>query len=102
MFFGKCRQETPPDSPKLRVRTPSKSHATALDMTLLLAKSLDIYELQNHVIFLMQTTLKNTKYSRNDKILKTRENEKRCSLGKRLTNTFNVKKRSHFAKALVR
>ena len=38
-------------------------------------------------------TPKNTRYSRNDKILKTRENEKRCSMGKRLTNAFNSKKK---------
>ena len=30
MFFGKCRQKIAPDSPNLRVRTPSKSHATPL------------------------------------------------------------------------
>ena len=40
----------------------------------------------------------NIKYSRNDKILKTRENEKRCSMGKRLTNTFNSKKKTQFGK----
>jgi len=42
-------------------------------------------------------------------ILKTRENEKRCFMGKRLTNTFNIKKKdailqrgkiTHFAKAM--
>ena len=27
MSFGKCRQKIAPDSPSLRVRTPSKSHA---------------------------------------------------------------------------
>ena len=32
MSFGQCRQKIAPDSPSLRVRTPSKSHATPLDM----------------------------------------------------------------------
>ena len=27
MSIGRCRQKIPPDSPSLRVRTPSKSHA---------------------------------------------------------------------------
>ena len=54
MPFGKCRQNLPPDSASLRVRTPSKSHATPLNMTLLLV---NIYELQNHFIFLMQRGL---------------------------------------------
>ena len=43
-------------------------------------------------------TPKNTRYSRNDNILKARENEKRCAMGKRLTNAFNSKKRSNLAK----
>ena len=54
MPFGKCRQNLPPDSASLRVRTPSKSHATPLNMTLLLV---NIYELQNHFIILMQRGL---------------------------------------------
>ena len=35
MSFGKCRQKIPPDSPSLRLRIPSKSHATSLGSDIL-------------------------------------------------------------------
>ena len=64
---------------------------------------MDIQELH---ILNANGTPKNTKYSRNDKISKTRENEKSGSMGRRLKNTFNSKKKTqfgkiaHFAKAM--
>ena len=95
MSFGKCplgnfHQKIPPDSPSLRVSTPSKSHATPLNETLLLAK----WIFMNYRPFYINAneTPNDTKYSRIDNILQTRENEKRCFMGKRLTNTFNIKK----------
>ena len=48
------------------------------------------------VLRLTNETPKYTKYLTNDKILKTRETEKRCSMGKRLANTFNIKKETQF------
>ena len=86
MSFGKCHQKISPDSPSLRVSTPSKSHATPLNKTLLLAKWIFMNYRPFHIN--ANETLNETKYSRIDKILQTRENEKRCFMGKRLTNTF--------------
>ena len=77
-----------PDSPNLRVRTPSKSQATPLNMTLLIAKWMFMNCRTILNILNAKETLKNTntRYSRNYHNLKTRGNEKRCSMGKRLTN----------------
>ena len=65
----------------VRLQSPSKSHATSLNMTLLLAKWI-LWTTEPFYILNAKEIPKNTKYSRNVKILKTRENEKRCSIGK--------------------
>ena len=71
MSFGKCHQKIPPDFPSLRVSTPSKSHATPLNKTLLLAK----WIFMNYRPFYINAneTPNDTIYSRIDKILQTRE-----------------------------
>ena len=92
MFFGKSRQKIPLDSPSLRVQN------LMLRPWIWLCCWLSGYLLTTEPFYILtpNKTPKNAKYSRNDMILKTPENEKRCFMGKRLTNTFNIKKKTQF------